>query len=210
MRSSLQELVGERNRERTSEGRVRMLLGAVYSLATLVPVFTVLTFLSFIVIPYRWFLPVAGVLTLIYAGAATWAAWRNVDPMAGVRAPSDAEALKRRMQEIVAHEIGEAAVLAVALRRETRAAFASALIAGPRALLDGWKVLRSITTEDPAVMRRTEALLARCRTPFPVSRLPQGEESLLLFDLRLVKIRSGPDGTPHAELTERGRAALSL
>ena len=201
---SVRTVVDEKNRSLALDGRMRIGLGVMLSGFMFFVVFLTGCVVAMLLLPGRMIsFPLA--FTLVFMAAAIWSAWREVDPLAALPRLTEADEIKRSLEQFAASQLGGG--MAMALQRRSLAGFATFLIAGPRSILDGWKLLRERIPDNPGLMSRAQELLERCATPIPLDRVPAAAESVLLCEFLLVKVRAGPGGKPRLERTEAGRQA---
>lgn len=185
---TLEQLIRQRNRERRTDGYMQLVLGI---LVTSVASGCIL----FCIVVAGFGLPLSCLATAIFLAAATWSAWNKVDPL----------------QDVTVDDFAPRGPLLGRGMRGRTAAFAAAIISGPRLLLEGWRALRLVIPYDQEALVQIEDLLRRCHGEWiPVDQVGHDQAYAIARMIRLTKDAPGTDGAgDRLKLTDRGRAVLA-
>ena len=196
--SSLRETIDARNGELLGDTIMQGVMGAGFSVVT----FGAFWFITWMLLGgYKagYSDPIPLGVTAIYVAAATWSAWRGVDPVANLVPLTRGEAAKREIEDAVRNVVGGG--FEKIARRESIAGCANVLIAGPKCLLAAWSAWRKRVNADPALIESAAALLGE--DPRPVEGSERG--ALLLVHLGLASLELGADGDVVVVTTAKGK-----
>lgn len=140
------------------------------------------------------------VFTVVFLIAATWSAWRRVDPLAGLKPLSE--------KELMLTLVSQAAGLLYFSPRHASAGAAVVLIGGPAAILQALGIWTYRIRLDSTVIDEAAEILAACKEKCPAKAVRRPAAVLLLRRLRFIKVI--PDGESVAfTVTDAGHKVLS-
>jgi hypothetical protein len=198
----LGEMTGHYNRRLAFGAVLKASLGLVFSLLTFGFVYWFGWFLGFLIARYlslqAWQFGL--LFTAVFLTAATWSAWRNVNPLSGLQPLSQ----KERMVLLVS----EAVDLGCFSPRHASAGAAVVLIAGPASVLHAVGIWTYRIRYDGSLIEEAASLLFACEERCPAMQVRQPNAALLLRRLGLIKVVS--DGELAAlTVTDKGFKLLS-
>jgi hypothetical protein len=199
----LQDLVLRYNRELALDAALKALLGVLFSFLVFGLLFWFGWFIGVFVArnfnlqAWQFGCLVSGLFLL----AATWSAWRRVNPLAGLPRLTDRQLLLTLLSQ------ASPDILYFSPRHAT-AGVAVLLIGGPANLFQALGVWAYRIRADAALIEAASRLLVECQEKCPVMRVAEPAAALLLRRLALIKIvLSGESSALTA--TDKGRAVLS-
>jgi hypothetical protein len=198
----LNDLVRRHNREIAFQAALKGSLGIAFTLVTYGFIFWFGWFVGCLIASYlgltAWQFGV--ILTSLFFVAATWSAWRRVDPLAGLKPLSDAQWSLMLL--------GPTLTGTIYFRpRHATAGAAVVLIGGPASVMTAFGIwthrlrIAGFSLDDAA------QLLAACRTAFPADQVREPRTALLLMHLHLIKVVPSGDSVGLV-VTDRGFAVL--
>lgn len=198
----IQEQARDRNRELVGEIMMKTALGLLFSVFAFTFVFLFGCFIGGTVSRslglHAWQVGLA--ITVLYAAAATIAAWYKVEPLRDVSHLSESDVA----QMLVSQAVG----LPAFSPRHATAGIATLLIGGPASVLEGLGLWASRLRLDAAILDEAVRLLIACEDRCPATAVRRPHAAILLRRLGLVKIVS--DGVvPSLALTDRGFTMLA-
>lgn len=185
----LQTMLEAHNRDVLVDVLVRALLGGFWTLVSFLAIFAGSWLL--------FSLSAAVVITLVYAGVASWTAWKQGDPWSLLTPISREQRASRDFATLLAAGTRTAA----GPRRATLRAMV--LVAGPDSLIRAWRSYKRILPQDPQISAAAAEILAEC--PQMVAVDLDGRACLLLARLGLIRVEADEDGDLHLDLTTKGR-----
>lgn len=146
--------------------------------------------------------PIPLALTAVYAGAATWSAWRGVDPLGGLSPLTQGEASRRDLEAAVSELVGGSGLETIGTR-EGVAGCADWLVAGPRGVFAAWAKWRRRIVLQGEVLDEAVALLSAARAG---GALLAGREGggVALLALGLARFELDAEGEGRAILSAKG------
>jgi hypothetical protein len=199
----LGDIIRRRNRALAGQAALKAGLGIAFSLITFGFLFWGGWFVGFVCGHYLG--PAAWQFGLLFSGlflaVATWSAWRQVNPMAGLGRLSDAQLLLTLLSPMLPAP-------GYFSPRHASAAFALALIGGPANLFQAFSTWAHRFRVDDLLLENAASILTAADTQLPLEQLRDLAAAVLLRDLALIKMV--PCGDSEAlTLTDKGRAVLS-
>ncbi|MSQ93984.1 MAG: hypothetical protein EXR98_05440 [Gemmataceae bacterium] len=203
LQDHLAEMVRRRNRELAFDAILKAGLGVVFSFFTFGFVFWFAWFVGFFfgrqmnLVPWQF----AGMFTGVFFVAATWSAWRRIDPLAGLALLSDREWFLTMLSQA-------AGGLGYFSPRHASAGFAVVLIGGPAGVMEAIGIWAHRIRADAGLIDDAARLLDRCESVVPIGQVRNLTAAFLLHRLALVKL------VPHGDqsaltLTDKGLAVVS-
>jgi len=194
--------IAELNAEITLESSVEIGLGVVYALLTWAVIFWLTWIASFCV--FRgWGLgpgTTALLVTLLFAGASTFEAWRRVDPLA------DLEPMDETEEFVMVLSFATPSVVVVNPRRAV-AGFAWLILGGPVNVFSGIEALRHRLPTDERTIQAAAGLLEGAERGVAVESISEPLAAIVLRRLLLIRHEQGR-GKGVIVLTEKGRSLL--
>lgn len=203
LQDRLAEMVRSRNRELAGDALLKAAIGVVFSLLTFGFVFWFGWFFG-IYFSRQLNLPAwqfGALFTGVFLVAATWSAWRRVDPLAGVAPLTDREWFLMMLSQA-------AGGLGYFSPRHASAGFAVVLIGGPAGIIEAFGVWAHRIRADAGVIEDAARLLDRCEPQLPIAQVHNLAAAFLLYRLALVKL-IGQEEERVLRLTEKGLTIVS-
>ena len=202
------QLVAGQNQEIRLQAGIQMATGALYSLAVGGAIWlTIWVPAVFTCIDFRQASHWAWGVVLVFAGVATFEAWRQVEPFAAL------EPLTEWQRALTAFSQATPGFVYFSPRHAS-AGIAFLLLAGPESLFSATKLWRSQLPADPEAQANALGLLQDLQRPSLASQVPP-EAATTLHRLGLIKILPGEgrslDGFDSiVAITEKGQSLLDM
>jgi hypothetical protein len=194
----LREMVSGYNRDVRLEVLFKSLLGLGFSVLVFGFVFWLAWFTglfftaSLHLHAWQFAILVAGLFLIV----ATWSAWKQVDPLAGLQPLTDQQRLLTLISQATP------GVVYFSPRHATAGA-AAVLLAGPANILEALGIWVWRLRLDPMLLEEAARLLNACNANYRIEEIREPEAALLLKRLALVKLVPLDDSSA-LTLTEKG------
>lgn len=198
----LDELSRRHNRGLAFDAALKASLGLVFSLLTFGVVYWLGWCVGFFFAPYlslqAWQFGL--LVAAVFVAVATWSAWRNVNPLAGLQPMSE--------KELMTMLVSEAAGLGCLSPRHASAGAAVVLMGGPASLLRAVATRTARIRRGHALMEDAASLLVASEESCLARRVRQLNAAVLLRRLGLIKVISH-DESAALTVTDKGMRLLS-
>ena len=197
----LAELVRRRNRELLGDAALKAALGVGFSLLTFGFIYWGGWLFGFFVARG---LGLAGwqfglLAAALFFVAATFSAWRRVDPLADLQPLTD--------EQWLAMAVGQVVGVVVFSPRHAVAGAAIVLIGGPAGMIEAFGIWAHRLRADRPLLTEAARLLASCAEDGPISTLQRADAAQMLWRLGLIRVVARGE-SPALQLSDKGHALL--